>query len=344
MLELTPDNTLDYLRSQGRLGPGPARVEALGWGVSNAVLRVHSADGPFVLKQSRPQLRTRDAWFSDLDRVYREEEVMRLLGPLLPPLTVPQVLFSDRANFVFAMAHAPFDSRVWKEQLLAGDVDLSVSRRAGAILGRIHQATAERAADLERFRDPSVFVQLRVDPFYRRVQERRPEVADQVAPLIEQLLTRREALCHGDFSPKNLLVHGEGLTLVDYETAYFGDPAMDLGFCLSHLLLKAFHRPDDLRRRGLTNAFWEGYFQEATFRPAAELEARGVGHCAVCMLARIDGTSPVDYLSEEPKRDAVRELGRRLLLDGVRRWGEALERAAAFLQQRPGTGERRVSS
>jgi 5-methylthioribose kinase len=324
MLELTPDNALDYLRSQNRLPAGPARVEALGWGVSNAVLRVHTASGPFVLKQSRPQLRTRDAWFSDVDRVYREEEVMRLLAPLLPPLTVPEILFSDRPNYLFAMAHAPLDSQVWKEQLLAGEVDLAVGRRAGAVLGRIHQATAERSAELERFRDSAVFVQLRVDPFYRRVQERRPEVADRVAPLIEQLLSVREALCHGDFSPKNLLVHQRGLTLVDYETAYLGDPTMDLGFCLSHLLLKAFKRPGDPRHRSLTTAFWEGYSQEATFRPAAELEARGVAHCAVCLLARIDGTSPVDYLTDEPTREAVRRLGRRLLRDGVRRWSEVL--------------------
>src|ERR1700680_1333074 len=106
MLELTPDNAVDYLHGQGWIGPGPARVEPLGWGVSNAVFRVESADRLFVLKQSRPQLRTRDAWFSDLDRVYREQEVMQVLHPLLPGV-VPEVLFSDRANYVFAMSHAP---------------------------------------------------------------------------------------------------------------------------------------------------------------------------------------------------------------------------------------------
>ena len=70
MLELGPDNALAYLRSIGQLGSEPARVEPLGWGVSNVVLRVETPDRRFVLKQSRPQLRTRDAWFSDLDRIY----------------------------------------------------------------------------------------------------------------------------------------------------------------------------------------------------------------------------------------------------------------------------------
>src|SRR4051794_12437264 len=71
MLELNEDNVLAYLRERDRLPPGPARARVLGGGVSNIVLGIDTAAGGFVLKQSRPQLRTRDAWFSDLERVYR---------------------------------------------------------------------------------------------------------------------------------------------------------------------------------------------------------------------------------------------------------------------------------
>jgi 5-methylthioribose kinase len=167
---------------------------------------------------------------------------------------------------------------------------------------------------LERFADRTVFVQLRVDPFYRRVQQRRPEVAAAIEPLIEQLMTSRLALCHGDFSPKNLLVHPAGLTLVDYETAHLGEPAMDLGFFFSHLLLKAAYRHG---QRGayydLTRAAWRGYAAVVRFMPVEELVRRGVGHLAVCLLARIDGTSPVDYLTDEARREAVRRVGRELL-------------------------------
>src|SRR5438552_13997775 len=124
MHELTPDNALDYLRASGRLR-GPGRIEPLSGGVSNLVLRVVTDQGVFVLKQSRPQLRTRDAWFSDLERIHREQEVMEALHPLLPG-AVPEVLFVDRANFVFAMSHAPEDARVWKAVLLAGEIDRGV--------------------------------------------------------------------------------------------------------------------------------------------------------------------------------------------------------------------------
>ena len=348
MLEISPDNALDYLRSAGLLGSGPACVEPLGWGVSNVVLRVQTADRLFVLKQSRPQLRTRDAWFSDLDRVYREQEVMQVLGPLLPPGVVPEVLFADRPNYVFAMSHAPLDARVWKECLLAGEIDLKLGEYVGAVLGRMHQATASQPALVESFRDHTVFVQLRVDPFYRRVQERCPEVADAVAPLIDQLLGVREALCHGDYSPKNILAHPRGFTLVDYETAHLGDPTMDLGFFLSHLMLKAL-RASAQRQRFfvLTRAFWRGYgnsWKSEEENPKSENKKRaldfgfassdfvqrGIGHFGLCLLARIDGTSPVDYLPEEALRQAARRLGREVLLDRPRTWDDVVARAAAL--------------
>jgi 5-methylthioribose kinase len=325
MLELTAANALDYLRFRGWIGPGPARVEGLGWGVSNAVLRVETPEQLFVLKQSRPQLRTRDAWFSDLGRVYREQEVMQFLHPLLPVPTVPDVLHVDRDNYVFAMSHAPREARVWKEALLAGEVDLAVAKRAGSILGLMHEAAAARAADLEAFRDATVFVQLRVDPYYRRVQERRPEVARPVGQIVEQMLATKESLCHGDYSPKNILIHARGFTLVDYETAHFGDPTMDLGFFLSHLILKAIkNRRQHRSYFDLTRAFWQSYLSAISFRPAHELQARGISHFGVCVLARIDGTSPVEYLTDEPGRETARRLGRKILLDHPATWDEAL--------------------
>jgi 5-methylthioribose kinase len=326
MIELDADNAVNYLRQRGWIGPGPATVELLAGGVSNAVFRVVTPQRRFVLKQSRPQLRTRDAWFSDLSRVYREQEVMQLLHPLLPTPTVPEVLFTDRDNYVFAMSHAPEPSRVWKASLLAGEVDLAIGEHAGHVLGRMHEITGANHSLIEPFRDHTVFVQLRVDPFYQRIVERRPEVAAAVGLLMEELLTLKEALCHGDFSPKNMLTHDDGFTLVDYETAHFGDPSMDLGFFLSHLMLKAVRRHRERSQYfELTRAFWRGYAAEVRFRPVAELETRGVGHFGVCLLARIDGTSPVDYLPEEPKREAVRLLARRVLLDGIRSWREVLE-------------------
>jgi 5-methylthioribose kinase len=331
---LTPENAAEYLRQRGWIGPGAVQIEPLSGGVSNIVLRVEAGDRLFVVKQSRPRLRTKDAWFSDVERVYREQEVMEVLHPLLPSGVVPKVLHADRERYVFVMEHAPREARVWKELLLAEQVDLAIGERAGRILGRIHEVTGSQPQRIRGFADRSVFVQLRVDPFYRRIQERRPEIAGLVTPLIDEVMSRADALCHGDFSPKNLLVHEQGLTLVDYETAHLGDPAMDLGFFFSHLVLKAFaQHHQGSRYLELTVAAWRGYGAEVRFHSVEDLVRRGIGHLAVCLLARIDGTSPVDYLREEPRREAVRRLGRGLLQVPLTRWPDVLARTEAELQR-----------
>lgn len=310
---LTADNAAAYLRDAGHLGPGDALVEELAGGVSNLVLRVTQGTRRFVVKQSRPQLRTRDDWFSDLDRVHREQDVAELLAPLLPGV-VPRALFADRPNFVLGLEHVPDPARPWKSMLLAGDVDPALGDAAGRTLGRIHEATARRRDALGHLLGRDAFVQLRVEPFYRRVQQRRPEVAALVEPLVEDLMTAREALCHGDFSPKNLLAHPGGLALVDHETGHLGEPAMDVGFFFSHLLLKAIRSPHDPRLAEVARAAWKGYASEVQYTQASALLARGLRHLGVCLLARVDGTSPVDYLDDDA-RDAARRLGRWALTD-----------------------------
>ena len=324
MLELTAANAEAYLRSRGVAGP--IRVTELTEGVSNVVLRVETPERLFVLKQSRPRLRTREDWFSNIDRIWRERDVMVLLRPKLPAGVVPEVLFSDEANYAFAMNHAPEPFRNWRTVLLAGEVNPRLGEQAGRLLGLIHQTTADDPAALEPFRDRTVFEQLRIKPFYLCIQERLSGVAPAIEPLIQRMRSVRLALCHGDFSPKNLLLHAAGFTLVDYETGHFGDPAMDLGFFLSHLLLKAIHRRHERERFfELTRAFWHGYINAVPRLPLSELRRAGIGHLGACLLARIDGTSPAPYLTDPAQREVGREIGRWLLHEHPSEWEEVLQ-------------------
>jgi 5-methylthioribose kinase len=117
--------------------------------------------------------------------------------------------------------------------------------------------------------------------------------------------------------------------LVDYETCHLGDVTFDLGFFLSHLLLKAVYRWGDREKYfDLTRAFWRGYAGMVTFAPLADLMAPGIGHLAGCLLARVDGTSPAPYVTDELQRNQVRRLGRRLLREGPADWDDVLQMCA----------------
>lgn len=323
MRELHADNASDYLVETGRLAQ-PVAVHELSGGVSNVVLWVEQPGAPFVLKQSRAQLRTKDAWFSDLERIYREADAMRALRPVLGK-AVPEILFEDRKNYVFAMSAADPASVVWKSQLLAGQADVAVAEKAASLLATLHQSGAQNDDWRERFADQENFRQLRLDPYYRRLRPRVGDLAGRVDDLIGETESIRSSLVHADFSPKNLLVHGDELVLVDYETVHFGDPAFDLGFFLAHLCLKAIYHAgasDPFLR--LISAFWETYLPRVSFEPRESLVARGLRHQAGNMLVRIDGTSPVDYLVDEEKRTLGRRYARGLLEGEVADWKEAV--------------------
>jgi 5-methylthioribose kinase len=339
MLELDPNNTVAYLHDRGWLDRGlDARVEVLAWGVSNAVLRVTPETGAaFVIKQSRSQLRTRDPWFSRLDRIWREIDVLRLLQPILPAGVIPRVLFENRGDYVFAMEAAAPDHQVWKQLLLDGHADQRIASTLGKYLAAIHCETAQRPELKAQFGDTQVFVELRVDPFYRRIAQISPEAAPHIDRLITEMFATAVCLVHADYSPKNVLIVGEQIVLVDFETGHYGDPAFDLGFFLSHLLLKSVrHACHFAEYIALTEAFWQTYLagistlaQSTPFAPQ-EIVRRTIGHLAGCMWARIDATSKVDYLGET-QQQAVREFCPTLFLAPPANWQDVVERLAEVL-------------
>ena len=94
---------------------------------------------------------------------------------------------------------------------------------------------------------------------------------------------------------------------LDAECASFGDPAFDLAFCLNHLLLKgAREGADRARYIAAFSAMTGAYLAGVDWESATEIEARAAALLPALFLARIDGKSPVEYLTRESERAAVR--------------------------------------
>jgi len=301
---ITTDNAAAYLQQVGLIS-GPAHVEALGWGVSNVVLRItpdHSP--PVVLKQSRELLRTRVEWRSRLDRIWREADVLRLLEQRVPG-AAPRILYEDRPNYLIVMEAIDRDHVVWKEALLAGNVDLSLAETLGNLLARIHTVTWHDSVVAELLGDLRAFDELRLDAYYRRIATVHPALSPQLTELVEASRSRRHALVLADFSPKNILLVPDGHKVVDFETGHYGDPPFDLGFFLTHLVLKGVRAaPEDDRCFTFAQRFWTAYATAMSPRIATvpDYEALCVRHWAACLLARVDGKSPVDYLDERQQQ------------------------------------------
>jgi 5-methylthioribose kinase len=307
MREIDATTAAEYLLDAGWI-PKDVKVvvHELSGGVSNIVLRVDSpGKPPFVLKQCRERLRVPMEWHARLDRIWTEYATLELLRAILPEGIVPEILFEDRQNYLFAMTCAPDDAVTWKTHLMAGLVDPTVATRLGTILGTIHAEAPGYPALRGTLSDTSLFDELRVDPYYRTTTRAHPDLAARIDTLIDLMDLREDerTLVLGDFSPKNILVHSKGLILLDFECAHAGDPAFDLGFFLTHLLLKTIRAVSQNSDRGfeyveLTRPFWESYLDRRNIGPEArsDLVRRAILHTAACCLARVDGKSPVEYL------------------------------------------------
>ena len=305
--ELSADNAVEFLDGHLEVSAS-AGARVLAGGVSNTVVLIEDGHQRIVLKQALPRLRVRDEWLADRDRVFREWEVIGALGAVLPPGRLPELLFCDEPDFLYAMRAAPADSQDWKSLLLAGHCDAATARQAGTLLGLAVRATWSEPAFARSFSDRTAFNQLRTDPYYGTIAERHPVVAHRVQRWIAESAARNVAMVHGDWSPKNLLVSSNGILCIDFECAHFGDPSYDAAFLLNHLILKAFRRPE-LAASYLGLARIAFCWTLATLPPAALtwFEAASVRHLAFLMLARIDGKSPAEYL-DDGQRTAVRRL------------------------------------
>lgn len=294
---LSVDTVGAYVRRRGLVDEGTA-VEALrlGGGVSNIVLAVRAGDRRLVVKQALPRLRVTEEWLATRERIMTEAAALRWAHSLTPD-AVPAVLDIDHEAFALTIEHAPVGWGDWKARLLEGDADPTVAARLGALLAVWHTAPWDRPGAVASGDDTAAFDQLRVDPYYRTVMTRHPDLALEIAAYVDRMLATRRCLVHGDYSPKNVLLGGDGLWVVDFEVAHRGDPAFDLAFMLNHLLLKAIHRP--ARRDGYercAHAFWHAY-QSGVPHGFGGPGSYVFGHTACLMLARVDGKSPAEYLT-----------------------------------------------
>lgn len=289
---MSPADLVARLQAAG-LVDGEARVTPLTGGVSSDIVLVESPSGQLVVKTALAKLRVRDDWFADVSRNRVEQNFFEYAAPIIPE-SVPRIL--GGGDGWFAMEYLG-EMPNWKSELLVGDADQSSAMLAGDVLGRLHAASWLDAMAGRRFETLPNFHALRIEPYLLTTAARVPEVGGLLRDEAARLAETRLALVHGDFSPKNLLVGQGRLIVLDAECAWFGDPAFDTAFLLSHLLLKALLHGQVIQ---LVPRFWSAY----NARCGHDLEQRSVKLLLCLLLARVHGKSPVEYLGDS-QRDHV---------------------------------------
>ena len=309
--------------------------EPLAGGVSSDIWRLELPGCCAIcVKRALPKLKVAADWEAPVARNLYEARWMRQANTAVPG-SAPALLGQDEATGTLAMEWLPPERHaLWKTQLRDGHADPAFAAEVARRLVRIHAATAADPTLAACFPTDAIFHAIRLEPYLVATARAHPDLASRLERLAETTASTRRALVHGDVSPKNILAGPGGPVFLDAECAWWGDPAFDLAFCLNHLLLKCLWTPQ--ARTAFLACFDTlavAYLAGVDWEPAAVLEGRAARLLPGLFLSRVDGKSPVEYLTKEADKDHVRRVARSLLATPADRlamvrsaWAEELER------------------
>ncbi|MEA2738002.1 MAG: hypothetical protein QOH05_1309 [Acetobacteraceae bacterium] len=331
-MQTPPQDIIDALARMHLVDGAAPMGEPLAGGVSSDIWRIDLPTGAICIKRALPKLRVSADWQAPVERNVYEARWMRVARRAVPH-AAPELLGQDEVSGTLAMAYLPEEHfPLWKALLRQGAVDVGFAALVGDILARIHASTAADPSLARDFPTDAIFYDIRLDPYLAHTGRAHPALADRMRDLINVTQRNKRALVHGDISPKNILCGPDGPVFLDAECAWWGDPAFDLAFCLNHLLLKCLWVPAS--RAAFLQSFHglaAAYLSLVAWEPAAALEARAAHLLPALLLARVDGKSPVEYITSAVERGKVRAVAYRFLndpadrlTDVARAWNEEM--------------------
>jgi aminoglycoside phosphotransferase (APT) family kinase protein len=296
------------------------RMRRLTGGISSDIWLIETCATSFCVKRALPKLRVATDWWAPVERNANEAAWFEVVAGFMPE-AVPAILAQDDAAGAFAMEYLPErDYPNWKALLREGKVSFETAAQVGARLARIHGVTAKSSTLAARFASDGILHAIRLEPYLLATARKHRDLAARLEQIAATTTATRLTLVHGDVSPKNILIGARGPVFLDAECAWWGDPAFDLAFCLNHLLLKCLLVPR------ATQSFIEAfralartYLRAVDWESADAIEQRTSHLLPGLFLSRVDGKSPVEYVTEESEKDRVRKVATALLHQPVSR-------------------------
>ena len=284
-----------------------ATVQNLDGGVSSDVYFIFDKNKKIVVKSALAQLKTEAEWLADTSRSVAEVEALKLHKSITPD-HLPEVLaFIDNNLVIEAADESWVDLR--KYLLETKDINhewlIDLVKDLAKTLATWHNETTDLALLPVIFNNKERLKQLRTHPFHRYCAELKPELSEILNNLADNLETKSNCLVHGDFSPKNVLTstnESNKYWVIDAEVAHLGLAVFDQTYFLTHLILKATHKPEsrELFFRA-AQVFNNVYFSNLQ---SELIDKSWPNYLGAILLARVIGKSPATYLTPPQKQTA----------------------------------------
>jgi len=314
--EEVPKEFVRALQELGLSNSSALQGSPLTGGVSSDIWCIETENGLVCAKRALSKLRVVADWRAPVERNLYEARWLQV-AHLASAGCAPELLGQHAELGVLVMRYLPpADFRLWKKELHAGHVEPTTAKELGQILSSIHSYAAKRPELAQEFPTEQIFFEIRLAPYLIATAEQHPNLASALLALVAQTQKNAKTLVHGDVSPKNILLGAHGPVLLDAECATWSDPAFDLAFCLNHLLLKCLWTPSS--SSDFLNSFdvlAQTYLQTVDWEHPQELEARAARLLPGLLLARVDGKSPVEYITLDKQKNMVRRIASASLLN-----------------------------
>ena len=291
-------------------------IRKLEGGVSSDVYKVQTNSKTYCIKRSLPKLRVMKEWFADTKRLRYEYLWLKHCKKIIPN-SIPNIYqFSTKQNFLILEYLSEKNYTTLKSKLLKKDIDIYVINKISKNLFKIHNKSTGKFVKKKFINNSKNFYDLRLDAYFNEVGRVYPHLKKIIKNIIKNYKKYSSTLVHGDFSPKNILIFNKNIKYIDAETCNFGDPVFDVVYFGNHLLLKSIHIPDKKNKfiQSYEN-FFNTYLKSIKLSQRKNFIDRCITMVPIMLLARIDGKSPVEYITKKNIKNKIRLLSFNLIND-----------------------------
>ncbi len=307
MIVLNKNNIKDYLiekkiiRKQQQI-----KIKKLKGGNVNLLFLIKTKTKQFVIKQATEEAVNIPGFPIDQDRNKYEVAAIKIISKLLKKnARIPKLYFEDKENHIFTMSLVPENAKLYQTELMAGKFHFDIVYQLAIYTAALHSATYKKEFILKQFKtNPGYKLrEITTTPAFKKY----PEQQMQFEEAFKKNQINKICLVDGDITPKNILIHDNTFTKVDFDIIQAGDPAQELGIILAHFLLPAIANPQWKEEYfECVKLFYNTYVKYATYKIPNKFFMNMKNYTALMMIGRIDSAFTFTWLKS--KKDLVRKM------------------------------------
>lgn len=301
------DNTASsYLRENG-ISKTVRSVIKLEGGILNNVFLAETDNGSIVIKEHLRKSRIAPHICLPGNRYLVEKSAYLFLSEAFKKAMTPKTFHFDDSRKIIVMEALDRNKRL---DSVVESIDPEKFRELGGILANIFLCTTGKRGMAGQFNN-TPFQELKYrKKYYENISDK------TMFPVRDALMkfarNSRISLSLGDVRLSNIFYHDNRFLLIDFEGAYYCDPAIDIAYVMAELFSKHLDGQGRQMKERASN-LWKGFMDNAHPGEKEELEWRIVKHMGFHLIDQVVGIINREFIFKNGPR--IVETAKRIITD-----------------------------